>query len=293
VGLAGIEGNGAWPIPYGAYLQTWVYNNHMISESEMRLNQFAPWAFGYKFVSAFVYTEPNSSHQIDSVLFNGIGDSSPTGKFTEVATTNDMSRLGPVLVRLISTDVRMKLGRHWTGRTEWWQTGPWDETNTQPSGVALWSSTADPYMTAISVSNPGPYNTYRREDFFDSWYVELPGDVVIGYFKPLHESFDGPSYTNQKYFMITNGLTDAVGNAYGCRQTITVDFNFGSSGITGLQRKRRSDGVVENIVAGGSYSGLTFTSLGGSSYRMVLTLDGGTGDLFKYNTGAPFVGSGL
>jgi hypothetical protein len=296
VALAGLDGYGAKPIPCGVYAQAFrdATHTHTPSESELRLNQFAAWTFGMKYTSLYVYMDPRADNVLDAVLFNGIGDSSPTGKFTEVATVNDMSRkLGSALVRLISTDVRMKLGRHWTGRTEWWQTGPWDEANAQPSGVALWSSTGDPYMTAISASNPGPYNTYRREDAFDYWYVELPGDVVIGYFKPLHESFDGPSYTNQKYFMITNGLTDKVGNAYGCRQTITVDFNFGSSGITGLQRKRRSDGVVENIVSGGSYSGLTFTSLGGSSYRLVLTLEGGTGDLFKYNTGAPFVGSDL
>jgi hypothetical protein len=30
-------------------------------------------------------------------------------------------------------------------------------------------------------------------------------------------------------------------------------------------------------------------ALGGSNYRLQLTLDGGTGDLFKFNTGAPFV----
>lgn len=52
---------------------------------------------------------------------------------------------------------------------------------------------------------------------------------------------------------------------------------------------RRTDGVLENIVVGGTYTGLTWTQTG--TYRLVLTLDGGTGDLFKYNTGAPFVGS--
>jgi hypothetical protein len=296
LGLAGLNTSGTESIPYGLYLQTYVFNNHVVSESEIRLNQFAAWAFGYKFVSAFTYTDPWSTNENDSILFTGDiygkGDSNPTAQFTQIATTNDMSRkLGSALVRLISTDVRMKMGRHWSGKTSWLQVWlPWEDDNDQPSGVSLWSTSADPYMTSISATNIGTCNTYTKNDIFDSWTQKAAGDAIIGYFKPLHESFDGPSYSNQKYFMITNGLTDSVGNAYSCRQQITVDFNFGSSGITGLQRERRSDSVVENIVAGGSYSGLTFTSLGNNCYRMVLTLDGGTGDLFKYNTGAQFVG---
>ena len=33
-----------------------------------------------------------------------------------------------------------------------------------------------------------------------------------------------------------------------------------------------------------------FTSLGNGKYQLQLKLDGGTGDLFKYNDGTPFVG---
>lgn len=90
--------------------------------------------------------------------------------------------------------------------------------------------------------------------------------------------------------MILNGLSWADSLVSETRQAITIDFNFGSSDITGLQRLRRSDGVVESINTSGSYTDLTWTQINPKKYRMVLTLDGGTGDLFKYDTGAPFVG---
>jgi hypothetical protein len=293
IGLEGLDGYGEHPIPYGVFNQTCILNGRTPSESEFRLNDFAAWAFGYKYLCAFLYST-TGDFSIVSILFNGLSDSSPTPAFYQMASLNAMGRnLGPALVRLISTDVRMKMGRHWGGRRYWYEFGEdWEEDNTLPSGISAWSISADPYMTAISASNPGNYNTYIKEDFFSSWTVRLPGDVVLGYFKPLDESFDGSSYSNQKYFMVVNGLSDAVGSAAGTTQNITIDFNFGSSGINSLQRMRRSDGVVETIVASGSYSGLTWTQTGSTTYRLVLTLDGGTGDLFKYNTGAPFVGSG-
>ena len=81
--------------------------------------------------------------------------------------------------------------------------------------------------------------------------------------------------------MLTNGLSDANGSATACQQQLTVNFDFDVSGITSLQRLRRSDGQVEVV---------PLTHLSGSLYQYVFTLDGGTGDLFKFNDGAPFVG---
>jgi hypothetical protein len=291
IGLEGLDGSGAHPIPYGVFNQTCVLNGRTPSESEFRLNTFAAWAFGYKYLCAFLYST-TGDYGIVSILFNGLGDGSPTPAFYQMVSLNTMSRnLGPALVRLISTDVRMKMGRHWGGRQYWYEFNKdWEVGNALPSGISAWGASADPYMTAISANNPGNYNTYVKEDGTSSWTVRLPGDVVIGYFKPLDESFDGSSYSNQEYFMVVNGLTDLQADAAGSTQNITIDFNFGSSGINSLQRMRRSDGVVETISIGGSYDDLTWTQTGPTTYRMVLTLAGGTGDLFKYNTGAPFVG---
>ena len=52
LGIAGNDSTGAQPIPVGIYTQEFVSlyagNSHVVSESEIRLNTFAAWAFGYK-----------------------------------------------------------------------------------------------------------------------------------------------------------------------------------------------------------------------------------------------------
>ena len=66
-----------------------------------------------------------------------------------------------------------------------------------------------------------------------------------------------------------------------CTQQITLDFDFTGSNITSLKRLRRSDGQVELV---------PLTHLSGNQYELTFDLEGGTGDLFKYNDGTPFVG---
>jgi hypothetical protein len=285
IGLTGLNNEDLKPFPYAIYLQTYVTNGHTMSETELRLNQFAIWAFGYKFACAYTYTMRYlDASNSDTVFFDGYGDSAPTTLFYQEATVNKMSRrLGPALVRLVSTDIRIIMGQHreWVTDLIPFDFGHYEVVNNSApdyvtTGVA---NVTGSYLSGVSAVNLGTKNNGYN------------GDVLIGFFKPLHESFDGSSYSNQKYFMIVNALCAQNGTAYEARQQITVDFNFGSSGITGLQRMRRTDGVVENIVVGGTYTGLTWTQTGTGTYRLVLTLDGGTGDLFKYNTGAPFVAS--
>lgn len=84
--------------------------------------------------------------------------------------------------------------------------------------------------------------------------------------------------------MVTNGLTDYTGDADACEQVIHISFDFWTSGITSLQRLNRSTGEVEVI---STSNGLTYSN---GLYHLDLTLSGGTGDLFKYNTGGNFVG---
>jgi hypothetical protein len=267
LGLAGNDGTGANPIPCGLYTQTYTGGGmtHVASESEARLNEFSAWSFGYKFVSAFLYGDGSSdgSSDIDSTLFDGPGDENPTTQFGFVAEANRQSlNLGSALVRLISTDVRMIMGKHDTSGT----------ANATPSDVAddLDNIAGDSYMTGAEViAHPSGINNNQ------------PGDVIIGFFKPLHEAFDGDNYSNQTYFMVVNGLSDATAGASATQQTIRLTFNFGTSGITSLQRLSRTTGKVENV---------SLTSNGTGGYYVDITLDGGTGDLFKYNTGAPFVG---
>ena len=81
--------------------------------------------------------------------------------------------------------------------------------------------------------------------------------------------------------MILNGLSDADGSAADCQQDIDIQFNFGASGIDGLLRLDRDTGLVENVP-------LVYDGSGGM-YHLDLILDGGTGDLFKFNDGGTFV----
>src|SRR5439155_26792635 len=107
--------------------------------------------------------------------------------------------------------------------------------------------------------------------------------VYIGFFNPLLTSYGDPA--GEAYFMITNGLggdlQDSSALVTDCAQQLTLNFDFLSSGINSLQRLRRSDGLVETV---------PLTQISGSQYRLTFNLDGGTGDLFKYNDGNPFVG---
>jgi hypothetical protein len=280
LGLAGNDGTGTTPIPYALYLQYFAPNDYVMSDSETRLNQFAAWLFGYTFVSAFTYDNIYGSGEdsLRTFLFTGSGDTNPTPLFHAVAETNRQSRnLGASLVRLISTDVRIAVGQHYDSPTEAVL------SNAIPAGVPVWSPAAHPHLTTINATNLGIHN-------LEAQGMPLKGDVLVGFFKPLHESFDGPDFQNQDYFMILNGLAWSGASVAETRQSITVDFDFGGSGINGLQRLRRNDGQVEPISVGGSYSDLTWTRTGAATYQLTLTLDGGTADLFKFDTGAPFVG---
>src|SRR4029078_9984068 len=127
----------------------------------------------------------------------------------------------------------------------------------------------------------------------------LSGDVYVGFFNPLHLSFGDPAGT--PYFMWTNGLggdlrlpdgsTDNTATVAETRQQMTLNFDFGVTGINSLLRLNRNTGAVDTINTGFSDGGNTvFTSLGNGKYQLQLKLDGGTGDLFKYNDGTAFVG---
>ncbi len=270
LGLAGNDGSGQMPIPVGLHVQTFVDPQftvgHVITESEFRLNMFAAWAYGVKLTSAFIYDAPAAlGTNLGSILFHGPGDTNPKPFFAAFAEVNRQSRnLGPALIRLLSTDVRFVSGRYRTS-----DGGPIYPIQLPPRARA-WTQNADPYLKTITATNLGPEN------------FGLEGDVVIGQYRVLDESFDGPA-ESQRYFMVVNGLSSSspTGTAANTRQRIRLTFDFGMSGITRLQRMSRETGLVEQVA---------LTHEGGSTYSLELELDGGTGDLFKYATGAPFVG---
>ena len=71
-----------------------------------------------------------------------------------------------------------------------------------PNSYTDWAANRnDPYLRGWVVANKGTRNGGQ------------PGDVILAWFKPLDEGFDGPNYTNEVYLMVVNALTDPTGTA--------------------------------------------------------------------------------
>jgi len=270
--LYGNDGTGNQPIPSSCYFQCFIHEGaRNIGLTELSACQFAPIVYGYKFTIAFFYNDPSGPHtDLEEQIFDSDGDTQPNVWFYHAAANNaQIKRLAPALERLISRSgdsinyVWVKPGEYdagWLGIRD----------NPTPDYCAEWHSGADPYISSISANNPS------------GWNDGLRGDVYIGYFNPLHESFDGPDHNNELYFMIMNGLTSVDASPGGVMQQITLNFDFGTSGITSLQRLSRTTGKPETV---------NLTHVSGSQYTITLEINGGEADLFKFNDGAPFVGN--
>jgi autotransporter-associated beta strand protein len=264
-----IGATGNAPRPYGLYLQTYHAGDGARDpgDVEMRWQQFTAWTMGYTFADCFTAGGGNTS------LFNsgnGFSPHQPTyDQFKESARQS--RNLGPALTHLISYSNGAAGGGTSIVRG---QDAAGNITPVPTSWQPFSLNDAPPnqrYLSSISAVNLGSKNGGH------------PGDVYVGFFNPLQISDGDPA--GEAYFMITNGLggslQDGSATVADCAQELTLNFNFGSSGINSLQRLRRSDGQVEVVP-------LQYVS--GSQYKLVFNLDGGTGDLFKYNDGTPFVG---
>ncbi len=267
-----IGATGNTPRPYGMYVQT--YHDEFAvdpGEAEIRWQQFAAWTMGYSYVDAFIYTGGNNN-------FGGQPNGPVYQAFQETARQG--RNLGPALTKLISYGYGPSFiaGAGSSGLPGEWIN--FDRNNAQP---------AQRYLTGINnITNLGTKNG------------GLSGDVYVGFFNPLLRSFGDP--TNTTYFMVMNGLggnlslpsgqSDNTATVAETRQQMTLNFDFGITGINSLLRLNRNTGQVDVINTGFSDGGNTvLTSLGGGKYQLQLKLDGGTGDLFKYNDGTAFVGA--
>jgi hypothetical protein len=251
-GLAGIDGTGAKPIPYGQYLDLYrtSYSASLPDESFVRLQNFASWAFGYTFVNAFVYNKPNNS-TVFPAMFSSEGDGAPTTVYDSVAEANRQSlNLGPTLVRLTSTDIRMIAG---TGRSV-------------PAGLSAWAPGAggNDFISSITpVTGPGGGTSGSY------------GDVLIGYFRSLMADNGDNPFADGMHFMIVNAASSGTAAAKAQWYHLTFDFaGDGGAGFDSLQLLRRETGQVELI---------PLTHLGGSLYALDWNLPGGTGDLFRFS----------
>ena len=254
--LAGNDGTGTTPIPYGQFLNLYRHSHEDTtpSESYVRLQQNASWAFGYTYVTAFVYNTFVDG-EVNSVMFSSIGDTAPTAVFDYVAETNRQSQnLGPALIRMVSSGIFMKPG---SGQSVW------------GTGLSQWSSSAGStanytdYITGIT-----PYtNSTPSGGTADSSYE----DILVGYFEPLLDDNIECSFADGLHFMIVNGA--ASGTAAASAQWYHLTFDFTGSNFDALVRLSRDTGEVEAV---------PLTHISGSQYYLDLYLEGGTGDLFGF-----------
>jgi len=303
-------------IPVGLYRQTFhaiqnydatVYRDP--SKSELRLNTFSALAFNVKLFNDFVYNTGAAS--LFTKTFNGSGDTviGTNGLYAETADINKRAR---------------NFGRSLTGLKPVYDLHNPDSPNPPPGPASGNPNFPDGYTTSImflrgktlvagvtnftalpnsfypdpdSASfNPAgtgiPYSWWefqKNDPYLNGWSVTnkgaikndgLVGEVILSWLTPLDESLDGTNYSNQVYMMVVNGLTAPEGTAADCLQEIKLNF----SGLSG---------TMTNLLMLDPVSGQITTNslpLLNTRRQLVLNLNGGDAALFKFNTGAPFVG---
>ena len=300
-------------IPFAAYMQTFHayqdYDQHVYrnpSLSELHLNTFAALAFNAKVLIGFTYN--NGATSLFDILPNGYsGDTYTNAVYQEQVEVNRRARnLGKALVYLkpvydlhntntvtpppgpgsddptfpngYTTSMMFFRGKIFSGGVTNFTPVPnsfLNDPSTQnpanPTGIGYtwWEfNKNDPYLTGWAVTNKGAIK--------NGGFV---GDVILAWFKLLDDSFDGPNFTNEIYFMVVNALTDTNGTPADCLQEVRLTFmnSFASA--------------VVLDPATGQLQTNTLASIGGGTRRqLVLTLNGGDAALFKLNDGAPFVG---
>lgn len=255
-------------IPYFLFLQSidgggW----RMPSDSELRFQAFAPLAYGFKGIGYFMFDHFGAfADGNEGGLLRATNQQESTYTtnpiyFDAQALNPELSRLGEALKMMDSTQVRFILGT----RTDNGNSVP----NQVPLGVDLWNPAIDePFITNLDVTYHGSIPDV------------VEGNVLMGHFETADESLDGPLFQDELYFMLVNLLMDPHLDA---TQEVRIDFDFGETGINSLQRLNRLTGQVDVI---------PLVHDVGSLYHLDWTLSGGTGDLFKYNTGAPFITGG-
>ncbi|MCC7349922.1 MAG: hypothetical protein IT446_05070 [Phycisphaerales bacterium] len=271
-----VDGQNSGPLPYAQFVYTALGtpDTPLQTQSYIRLQQNASWAFGYTFITAYFYNAWNDANRAS--MFKGMGDAHPTPLYDYVRETNRQSlNLGPALVRLLSTDVRIMPGRIPNDNPKAVDGDPkWIPDRLNSTRMSF----GHRFITRISTTNLGDINYQVLES---GKKKPLPGDVLLGYFKTLENAPTGPDADQEAYFMVVNGLIEEENApAADTRQRIHLSFDFKDSNINSLQRLSRQTGKVEVVPLIHDQGGV---------YHLDLTLKGGEGDLFKFNTGKPFV----
>lgn len=269
-------------IPVGIYRQTFHavqdYDNTVYrdpSHSELRLNTSAALAFNVKYFMDYTYnTGANSMFERQC---NWCGDTQikSNGIYTELADVNKRAvNFGKALVRLMpitnerlpgyTTSMMFIRGKDGNGN---YNPLPVGFVTSGAEGHSSWvAGHNDLFLTSWEVQNTGTVNNGQ------------PGDVIVSWFKPLDETFDGPDYTNEIYMMVVNGLTHTSGTAADCSQKVTLNFH-------------RAVGALEVVNPTTGRAELKMLPVVNGLRQLVLDLNGGDAALFKFASAAPFLGT--
>lgn len=284
----------AFNIPFSAYMQTFSsvqdYDQHVYrdpSPSELHLNNFAAVTFGAKQLVGFTYNSGASSFFIND--HHGSGDKTRTALYDEQKVVNkQLKNWGNTLVRITpindwttdgtTSNTLMIRGKHYdaASNSDVLDSIPTNFVGNGNNGNAAftqWQSNKnDPYLRGWTITNAGTKNMDPNTS------AKLAGDVFLSWFKPLDESFDGSTFTDERYMILLNGLSDPTGTVADCTQTIRLNF---LSTMPGIQMLDPNTGNVVNVnVPVDPTSGRKLWDV---------TLGGGDAVLFKFNDGAPFI----
>ena len=250
-------------IPYWVFVQSWQGPNRRLpSESDLRMQLFSTLTFGYTGIAYFGF---DTTHERAVLDVNGV----PTRLYEPTVRANQevMNIAGP-LRYLTSTEVRFIKRTHGSA---------------VPQGLLAWDNftTRDPHLKEIEIkadshlppntgssTAPDPQVSGRRTivpGVSPDFYVDAPyADGLIGNF--VDDS-------GQRYFLVCNLWHSKDATAAERQLAFTLKFD---PTIKTLQRLSRLTGKVEKLDVD-------------PQEGLQIILPGGTGDLFKYDTG-PFVG---
>ncbi len=311
-------------VPVAAYMQVFhsvedydsiVYRDP--SESELHMNASVALAFNVKSLIGFQYNASSSTTLFtkpggDTNINNGAPGTNNALYTAEQDVNRRATNLGKALAQLkpvldlhnandtnpppgpassepnfidgTTTGIMFLLGKNAAGTTN---SVPGfagfynDPSSTSTLAYSDWDfQKNDPYFAGWGVTNTGNPTTGTKVNGGN------PGNVIISWFNPLLDKFEGPSHAGEVYMMVVNALADPDGSSADCTQLINLDFKNipdGNALLAGNQGIELLDPET------GLLSTPTLTSVGGK-FRLSLSLTGGDAVLFKFNDGAPFVG---
>jgi len=276
-GYTTASGANSGPLPYGQFMKMYrdSYNDETANESFINLQHFASLAFGYTWLSTYIYTRYTSSYP---TLFvkdgTNAGDEHPNlavFDFEQHANAQTMN-LSNYFKRAVSTAVFYIQDSH--GLVNLQNAAPWNLSR-WTAGCGTIPGADKDYIVSIT-----PYSdSTANGGSLDNDYAT----TIVGYFTPLQHMYDRHlGFANGLHFMIVNGNVghDLPADGYG--QWYHVKFDFTGSSNDSLLKLNRTTGQVELV---------PLTSMGSHQYYLDIYLAGGAGDVFTFwNSSQPLPG---